>query len=367
MKELLNRENWEAVMEFLEYKEKTDQNAATTVSKLWTIYRHLIEWAGQKALTQAGGIEPSFPVYLLSARNDGKTKTLAPTTLKKVCDYARMFFVHMKENHPDKYKSIQYGWIKTIKPSKAHGMDSVLSDHAHYTIEDILKISRIKTDSMTEERDKAAACFLFLSGMRADAFVSLPINCIDLKIGKVQQLPSKGVRTKNHKAAITTLLPIPELMDVVRSWDEKVRGGNPGDSVWYAPIKKHNDGFIQAHGEISKNRKVILDIGLHKTCGKAGLTYLSAHKLRHGHVVYALKRVKNLAGLKSVSQNVMHSNVGITDGLYGVFTQDDVHNTITSLEMDTTEKPTSNQGNAVIDALLKKLSENPELLSKLLA
>ena len=35
--------------------------------------------------------------------------------------------------------------------------------------------------------------------------------------------------------------------------------------------------------------------------------------------------------LKAISQNVMHSTVGITDGIYGNLVSDDVHATIASL------------------------------------
>jgi hypothetical protein len=35
--------------------------------------------------------------------------------------------------------------------------------------------------------------------------------------------------------------------------------------------------------------------------------------------------------LKAISQNVMHSSVGITDGIYGRLVEDDVHNLITGL------------------------------------
>mgnify|MGYP006991979149 CR=1 FL=1 len=38
-----------------------------------------------------------------------------------------------------------------------------------------------------------------------------------------------------------------------------------------------------------------------------------------------------MAGLKAVSQNVMHSSVAITDGIYGALLEDDVHDLIQSL------------------------------------
>jgi integrase len=62
-----------------------------------------------------------------------------------------------------------------------------------------------------------------------------------------------------------------------------------------------------------------------------GVEYYSAHKLRHGHAVYALKHAKTMAELKAISQNLMHSSIGITDGIYGRLVDDDVNRVITHL------------------------------------
>ena len=74
-------------------------------------------------------------------------------------------------------------------------------------------------------------------------------------------------------------------------------------------------------------------------CEIAGVKYKSAHKFRHGHTVWAMKRAKDLAQLKAISQNLMHANVGITDGIYGNFESDDVHQTIAGLANIKVEDP----------------------------
>jgi integrase len=66
-------------------------------------------------------------------------------------------------------------------------------------------------------------------------------------------------------------------------------------------------------------------------CERTGVPYLSPHKLRHGHVVHALKQARNLSELKGISQNIMHSSVVITDQVYGQFTHSDVKNIIANL------------------------------------
>jgi len=47
--------------------------------------------------------------------------------------------------------------------------------------------------------------------------------------------------------------------------------------------------------------------------------------------VYALKLAKNIAELKAVSQNLMHSNISTTDGIYGILSETDIREQISSL------------------------------------
>ena len=59
--------------------------------------------------------------------------------------------------------------------------------------------------------------------------------------------------------------------------------------------------------------------------------YHSPHKFRHGHAVYALKNAKDVSALKAVSQNLMHENLTITDGVYGILSENDVRKEIAEL------------------------------------
>ena len=66
-----------------------------------------------------------------------------------------------------------------------------------------------------------------------------------------------------------------------------------------------------------------------------GLPYHSPHKFRHGHAVYALKNAKDVPALKAVSQNLMHANLSITDGVYGILSETDIKKQIISLGQNT--------------------------------
>ena len=168
--------------------------------------------------------------------------------------------------------------------------------------------------------------------MRIGAFVTLPLDCVDLDRLTVMQLPARGVHTKNSKAAKTYLLNIPELLQVVRDWDAEIRPVLPADAYWYA----HLDHFGELTTERPKSKDRLMIRSdfrekLAQLCALAGVPYRSPHKLRHGFAVYALKRTQTMAQMKAVSQNLMHSNMGITDGIYGRLVDDDVRSIITGL------------------------------------
>ncbi len=98
-------------------------------------------------------------------------------------------------------------------------------------------------------------------------------------------------------------------------------------------------------------RAKILSRGLARLFAAAGLPAMSPHKsgagavypfatmdlnlsdqateqpscsgTRHGHAVYGLMHARDMADLKAVSQNLMHGNVGVTDGIYAILSDQD--------------------------------------------
>jgi integrase len=224
-------------------------------------------------------------------------------------------------------------------------------EHKAYTLEDVLRIVRVPVETLREQRGQIAAAMLFLSGMRADALATLPISCVDIARREIRQLPELGVRTKNRKAAVTFLLEIPELLAIVDRWDRLVRA-NSSDSLWYATLTR--DGMTMTETTASHlGRGDLVSRDLRPVCALAGVPYLSPHKLRHGHVLYALKRAHNMADWKAVSQNVMHSSLTITDSIYGRLVDDDVRRIIGSLNNPAALDPTT----AKLDQLLELIKQ----------
>jgi len=183
------------------------------------------------------------------------------------------------------------------------------------------------TDNLNAKRTAFVVVFLFLSGMQAGEFVTLPIEYVDIQHRRIEQLSEKGLHTKNTKVAITFLLSIPTLLKVVEDWISSLaEHNNPLRRVWpklYSEIGM--DGRVYRHSgfdEVSLEEKTgprvsLLNQDMKELSDLVGVPFLSPHKLRHRHGVYGVQHSHNMEELKTVSQNLMHSNIGITDGIYG--------------------------------------------------
>jgi len=204
-------------------------------------------------------------------------------------------------------------------------------EHEAVTIEEIRAIAKAQVQTMREKRIRAAAVLWFLSGIRIGAFVTLPIKALDLEKRQIKQWPKLSVRTKNRKHATTYLLNISELLEVVEDWDDYVRIGLSEDHPWFANISPETGELDLDNSNIGENRHHGARKDLKEWMDKVGLPYHSPHKFRHGFAVYSLKKAKDIGQLKAISQNLMHSNISITDGIYGILSDSDINEQITSL------------------------------------
>jgi integrase len=99
----------------------------------------------------------------------------------------------------------------------------------------------------------------------------------------------------------------------------------------FAPIPPNTGNVDPTVSKAGRHRGNKAREDIHRWLAKVGLTYRTPHQFRHGHAVYALKLAQDVADLKAVSQNLMHSNLSITDGVYGVLTGRDVQDRISTL------------------------------------
>jgi integrase len=128
-----------------------------------------------------------------------------------------------------------------------------------------------------------------------------------------------------------------------------------------APLTYHvgtAEVILDRRAPASERRRGTVAQGLRELCVAAGLAYLSPHKLRHGHAVYALRRARTIGELKAVSQNLMHADLAVTDGVYGAPTDDDLQHTIARLGQAPTLQGDQDSLIAKMEALLAQLKHS---------
>jgi integrase len=276
-------------------------------------------------LNKAETLRPTFQSYLA-----GLAEPLAPATVKKVLQISQRFFRWAKQAHPREFRTVAERWIETLRPSRT---PENAREHTYVTLEETLQLARVQveTGDLALRRDRAAAALLFLSGMRAGALGSLPIEAVDMEHRTIRQWPGLGVHTKNLKSATTYLLPIPELIEVAEAWDKYIRRELPPTAMWYTLVIGHWSEQTLSAGRPGTNRNVAIGKRLRKLFDLAGLRAKSPHKFRHGHAVWALQHASTMADYKAVSQNLMHSDVRITDSIYAPLLTSEVQQRITGL------------------------------------
>ena len=347
---MVNRDNYLTSRSYLEYLRDVRQLKSRSIDRYWAYLKHLLLWADEALLSDAPAIRPTFPTYLSSTRPESHGDPLAPATVRKIIQTAKRFFHWCLVTFTQDFRGFPRSWIDTLQPPRA--VIQQPQEHEFVTLEEVRAlIARDPGDDMALRRDQAAAALLFLSGMRASAFASLPVEAIDLDSWSVKQWPSLGVRTKNGKAATTYLLDIPDLREAVADWDAVVRPQLPLSAAWYAPIiSEWGDQFLSSDRP-GKNRGQAVNKRLRKLFEKAGVPYQSAHRFRHGHAVFALQHAKTMADYKAVSMNLMHSDIRVTDSIYAPLAGDDVRQRIAGLTGEISNHQDTSPDSDLVDRL----------------
>lgn len=333
---MINRQNYLAMIEYLEYRHAVYMDAHSTNRQVRISLRHFLKWLDETEFTSAEIKRPSFPDYLTKQKNKAGG-LLSPVHCEKALHHAKVFLSwHNTRGHRTKAE-----YIDTLRLPARFSTSSRLIEHAYLSEADMAKIAGVywqarKENNIAVMRDAFAGVFLYLSGMRAGAFVTLPLGCFDIKNGVILQLPERGVLTKSGKAAKTFLLPIPELKKVIVDWLAYLHDLSVSDLLPIYPRLSvlSNDVDVTDRQKVygrSAGRYQSLRRGMVEICTLAKIKPLSPHKFRHGHGVWGVIHAKDIKQLKAISQNMMHANLGITDGIYGKLRDKDVQDTLSDM------------------------------------
>jgi site-specific recombinase XerD len=144
-------------------------------------------------------------------RLDGEQGKLAPSTLKRIIQTVKRFFTWLKLAYVREYRDLSLAWIEALRPPRGIELPT---EHIFVTPGEVQQIIgfQVPVEDLALRRDQAAVAMLFLSGMRASAFATLPIAAVDLVSRTIKQWPALGVDTKNGKSATTLFAGHPRVV-----------------------------------------------------------------------------------------------------------------------------------------------------------
>src|SRR5690606_32075168 len=137
---------------------------------------YLLEWADDRPLEKAPKIRPTFPAYL-------DQFDLSNVTKHGITSTAAQFFSWARYADPRRFIEISPLWIETLYIKSTRDE----RDHEFFTLEEITRMCAIAPESLIDQRNAGAVAFLFLSGMRAGAFTTMPILAFDPVTRQVRQ------------------------------------------------------------------------------------------------------------------------------------------------------------------------------------
>ena len=359
---MINRQNYKDVQQFLDYKVKARKVTQQSLTVYRTWLNHALDWCGETPFGTCSSKKETFNDYILMKI---KNKELARYTGHSICKNFRQFLFYMKDEEPSRYGKLKNSFIKSIEIKNPVDLTKRVRV---YSYDDIIRISNldIPENDLSLRRVQAAVCFMYLSGMRIGACVTMPIKAVHLDIYKVSQSPAIGVHTKYSKSADTSLYKIQPLLDVVKNWDDFMRQNYPSDNYWYPRLngrKKIKPG-VPITDDVDKSYADTRNVtrtfytNLKKLCNMAGVEYQSSHACRYGHIQFGADNSSSMDEFKAVSQNVMHESVDITDKIYARMNADKVNEKISNMGSKNRDIPDSNLEERIERAVEKALTKH---------
>ena len=261
--------------------------------------------------------------------------------------------------HKTGYRSITPAWLETF--SYKVKLD-VYTDLQSVSEKDINAIAAFSAESLVEKRSLASALFLFSSGIRVRAFVTLPIKAVNLEDLEIYQWTKLGVETKNRKSATTFLIKLDAAWGPIKEWDEFVRSKLPPEASWFAHISPRTQKLDTEKPAIGKNRSRIVDRDLKNLTRKNDFqTDFTPHDFRRGHANFLFDRAMDMADLIAAQNNLMHKSLTTTE-IYARQRQEQTRKRIfTMSQRDTSIQSTVDPSSQI---LLEKMIEIQQMLKK---
>lgn len=227
-----------------------------------------------------------------------------------------------------------YDWLTTIKGRKVDletvarltpsrrvlmGLKSQ-PDKAAPTPDQIRQVLTVMGDqTMMERRDRALVAFIYLTGIRGGAVISLRCKHVKLEERQVVQ-NAREVNTKFGKNMLTSWFPVgDDIEQIVVAWvKERLESGADPDAPLFPATPRYRlPGDKTPEKEAFwKTSEPVREV-FREACQKAGIPVIKPHSVRDTLMLLGLEMCATWEELKAWSQNLGHEKLDTSLMHYG--------------------------------------------------
>lgn len=226
-------------------------------------------------------------------------------------------------------------------------------------------IAAIPSDTLIGRRDRALIAFIFLTGIRNAAVVSLRIKHLNLELRLVTQ-HAREVGTKIGKNMLTSFFPVGvDIERIVIDWvRERVAGGaGPDDPLFPATPSRFVEPLSAPQNtDFWKTTNPVRRV-FEMACGVAGVPYFHPHSIRSALAILGSKLCKNREQEKVWSLNLSHEHVATTQNSY---LKVDSHRQNELMQQMAKDEPDTDQEQTILNAFRRFDADKKEKLLQLL-
>jgi len=266
----------------------------------------------------------SFKRFLAGMKNERTGAPLSLSTVTGTLREVKAFFSWLADQpgYKSKISHSDVAYLSADRKSEASRRSSLWKPHP--SPQDArLVLTGMPTETVVQRRDRALVGFLFLTGSRVGAAISLRLGHVDLQNACVQ-FDGRSVNTKFGKSFTTAFFPIGEDVEtIVREWVEELRREHffsDADPIF--PKTRIGRGQTRKFEVLGISR----DPWANPSCAArifkdaftaAGLRPFSPHRVRDTLTELARGHCRTPEDFKAWSQNLGHEDVLTTFRSYG--------------------------------------------------
>ena len=308
---------------YLQSARGRDESTIDKVEKAVSRFERYVDCKDFKTFSRQQATE--FKTSLLTCPSERTGKVVSLATAYAVLGHVARFFdwLSKQKGYRSRVRAEDIDYLTLSK--KDARVATARRERDPPTSEQILAaLEKAPRDSFLDQRDRALMAFIFLTGVRDGAVVSLKRKHLDLARNCVFQ-DAREVKTKNRKTINTWFFPVDGVVRaIVEEWVRVLEcdlDRGPDDYLFPAVYVAFNSQAAKFEsGELSREACAGPDAvrrAFRRIFSLAGLPYFNPHSFRKTLVLLGLRVSRNPEEFKAWSQNLGHEDMLTTFSAYG--------------------------------------------------